>query len=596
MNQGHFFKADNETIFDVNNGIYIFRYLELCNKNKTTDIEKFPISVVFKKSTIEFNFIGKNDESRFGSFQLLTIPILQISESEISNEIIKCYERELVHNFDSSFIWDEQKKYSFSIEYDFHTQNGNDEQKHKNIRKNFYKKLLLDFIEDFYHSKVFHKSSLFLEIKSYLDSNKIFKGIYLKYDYLQKKDLFEDNHLTQIKKSYVESGIKFIEFTTDTENYKYFSKEKNKKEWLAIAEDELEEIISDKDFKELYKCEDLLDEKDKINLERKISNWLVKNYEVYRSFSFFLSTLPLKSKSIGVTVILVIIIFILAFISFSYNTLPFVLYSIILVSSIFGASILFASFFKSFAINIIMPRLQMALLTSWIAFLSTLDFWKYRFDTIFYPDGLLAGVFFLFASSLYLYFEIKRNTMLILKTYIIRKIANVIGFGFLLSLFIGLFGMSFLTRNYFTHSDFLETKIVREHINALNEYDNKKGDLEKLIKSYSKLSESPIHPLKIDEKRTLNKSKAMLIGLINNFSKIEQDTFYNDKKKLFTKIDTFSLSENKEYKVLYKYRLPLIECNLYLFPGFLFLTAAFALFSGIFLTLLFDDKPVTDPL
>ena len=50
-----------------------------------------------------------------------------------------------------------------------------------------------------------------------------------------------------------------------------------------------------------------------------------------------------------------------------------------------------------------------------------------------------------------------------------------------------------------------------------------------------------------------------------------------------------------QQKVAYKYQIGL-EKPIFVMPGVLILMASATLFSGIFLTLLFDDKPVTDPL
>jgi hypothetical protein len=589
MNQGKFFKADNDTIFDKDNGIYIFRYLELFDNSKVSDVERYPIYLVFKNSTIEFNFIGtmlEGEKTQFGNFRLITIPISQFKNNDTSREIIKCYNRKLVYSFNTQFKWKKIIDKPYSRNYDLDKQGE--------LKDNFYKKILLDFVEDLYHSQVFYKSTLFNRIKEYLDGCNIFKGIYLKHDYLQKKEFIDNNDDKQITKAFVEAGISYVEYITQIENFEYFSKQTYEDNWLDIAELELQKVINYRKFRELSSKE--LEKKEKKEFEKEVSNWLVKNYEITKAFVFFYTSLSEPYKRIFTIVIPLVSFFIIisTLLSFNYNVLPSLFYIITLLSLLFGFVIAAFSIYKPYIINILMPRLQMALLTSWIAFLSTLDFWKYRFDTLFISEGLPGGILLLLACCLYIFYEVRRNTKMESRAYILRKISNIIGFGFILSLFIGLIGMSFFTKNYFTHSDFLETKIVREHIQALESYDSTKDNLEKSIKFYSLLLERPKHSKNGDSLKSMNLKKENLFYWNKRLLKLEQDSFFTNKNLIFAKIDTFSLSKSNS-KVLYRFQLP-FQFNLYLFPGFLFLTAAFALFSGIFLTLLFDDKPITDPL
>ncbi len=295
----------------------------------------------------------------------------------------------------------------------------------------------------------------------------------------------------------------------------------------------------------------------------------------------------------------------------------------ILVSIGLGFSLVLFSMFQSYIVNLIIPRLLMAMTTAWIAILSSLDFWKSSFD-VSVKDALFYAFFLIFFTSCFLLFEIRRNTNLSDKPKMVWKLLNVIIPAYILSLSIGLAGTSLLAKKFMTHTDFFDVKAVQSNIYEVKNYVNIKDQLvqkkDSLRKSLADTERELRHYLSLkefmgskelidniiksgnDDKICIsNQIEKIDRNIIENDIQLKPETIYNnllenDDLKSYKLVD--EKGQKSSQRVIYPFKIKIFknEITIILIPGFLILMSAFALFSGIFLTLLFDDKPVTDPL
>ena len=121
-----------------------------------------------------------------------------------------------------------------------------------------------------------------------------------------------------------------------------------------------------------------------------------------------------------------------------------------------------------------------------------------------------------------------------------------------------------------------------------------KSNERKIIGDSIRSIESDIHKLKLLKNKLFNK-------LMKDNDQLDVDTLYA-KLKTFNSTDhprpvrkNNGLRLSREKLAFYTYDFWGNDVII-MVPGFLILMAAFALFSAVFLTLLFDSKPVTEPL
>ena len=253
------------------------------------------------------------------------------------------------------------------------------------------------------------------------------------------------------------------------------------------------------------------------------------------------------------------------------------------ISTLLGIFFFLVSIGYSFGINILLPRLQMAVITAWLAILPSLDVWKNYFD-IKIKDAAYYGTAIILFTACYVLFEIRRNTKLQNKTKLIWKLINVILPGYLLSLSIGTVGMSFVNQKFLLHSDFFENKVVRENIYELQRYDSIR------TVQYNQALRTLLG------KNTRGREQAIL-NLVDY--KTNPDSM-EVKSKIYDRIGHLHLVDNgqasrQQFAYIFHFSVG-PKKSIIVIPGFLVLMSAIALLSGIFLTLLFDDKPITDPL
>jgi hypothetical protein len=752
MSTGKFFIPEFSDSNDKSAEIFRYRLLESSKTNPGTEIH--PIYVTLKSSSIEFHFQGKivsRDNGMpfiFGQVPLLTIP-LGPGKDVTTEEIQKVFNRRIGVKWFMSPSSDSElyyllvepdqgiQKLSFSSLECFGLKGFRWPKKISGgrlpdeVKQKFLRRMLLDFLEDFFQNQVFRYSSNYLTIREKLYDVVLLEGIYLKANFYLKdrevtNDYKEGEDPDKLKTfMYLDALDKWTHYITRPGTKPFFANQKEVAEvdtwwnpkvepraWLDYTDVELMNAL--RHSRNFRKNPDQgVRSSQKALIRKRSVNFLIGEFEIIKAISI---TFSLNKEMLTRFIVSIYLFSAIIFLSFdlkgersfinlrslilptvflgSVTTIPFsylqlgriylksylmtkykgriqvifirfislMLNAIFLLFPIlilgvwlifwesnklilsdwkwlifyitaflsFGLGCAVLSFIFSEAINIILPKLQMAVITSWIAILSPLDFWKVTFNISVHIAVRFAAFLILFTAA-YLYFQIKKNSNIQNITKMLWKLVNVMVPSFLLSMSVGIIGLNLVAKKYITQNSFFMESSVRENIFNINEADfekayltEQKEEIKKLINNEKiltqlltisnssgnisdtknsirkriRLRQKQIYRIneKIDSIETLLKPTA-LFDSSYNYNLITYDStlaYRDDSNNIFHLRSDKSAMKSKQ-KFSYNFIL-FKSFTVVIIPGFLLLMSSFALFSGIFLTLLFDDKPITEPL
>ena len=172
---------------------------------------------------------------------------------------------------------------------------------------------------------------------------------------------------------------------------------------------------------------------------------------------------------------------------------------------------------------------------------------------------------------------------------LITRAASLLFFGFIISLYIGILlinwtGDKILDRSGILSSYFSERIIFpEENLKVSFVNDETKALVKEILDAY-KLNE--------DRKTEEFKNKICYINL-------KYRSLYEENKlSLFRYLQylQFGKSEDKNHRLMYVLKFYYPEMDIYVLPHLLIYKTIFVLFFGIFLQLIFEEKPVTEPL
>ncbi len=631
MITGHFFTPEYDKLDD--SVVNIFRYTPLVynTANNESLINTPPVYVIFNSGTITFYFQGmiltdfpvvETTRNMYVQTPILTIPLGKYFFEDTYKDIIDIFGRALSLKIDDgykfkSFPQDEEKlAWSNLYVFDFpgHEWENLSWSAHNCIyRPHFLKRLLLDFLDDFFNGTVFNLSPKYHDTRGAILNSYVLKGIYLKADFFIKKQSLEDAQLNLAGGNgivisplenirHLDALTKWIEFI----NY-LFTKNSG---WFDYSASELKKAVLKNNSFSVEKTAINPAEKNGRNrqnekrhaIAKRTVNYLIRNYEIFlASRIVFIKAFKIKSVWIPLAILLFSSYFLLQ------NQLnePFKWVVLILLDTLIaGIGIIVSSLIFHFhcSVNLVMPRLLMTITTSWIAILSNMDNMKRGFN-LKPLEALGYAVVLISVTSFFLVYEIVGNTLITNFWKILRKVVNVVIPGILLSLCIGLFGMTLLIRPYLIQSDFFDLKVtVRENIEEFRTRDNQDKTLTQ------KVEKLKMQLLITDQRfiKPVQKELALADSALNDFREKHPE---ESRKVLYDKLHRLHLNDgaegngqlkgnltNKNRQLAYFYNIGPINRKIIVLPGYLLLMASFAYFSGIFLTLLFDNKPVTDPL
>ena len=585
--RGKFFLVDKHSRFAA--GQIVFRYMPVTKiikdkPDKTNDIDemkyfpKYPLYLIIKPYTIDFYLhIPVNFSEEAFSEQhtcILHLPLslnLSVKDnlSGTLNDIyfssIKIPEGYEFNNigFNNAY-WD-----SFDYPEENLNQNGS--------KQLFLRRLLLDFIYDMEHSTIFEASTFYEEIEVYLKENFVFSAISAKAEYnFNRKIYFEAE---SFKKSYLIHVSKLFDSEIQLLNILRKEEAQNNlivQNWFYGIEKEYEKILFNKKFPRTEWLDIMLEKKDEKYFEknkkilRESARWFLRRYA-------FLNGYKAISQFYRNRVITLILIACFSFVVFPLIVLNNnkLLYNFFSTNQIeHSVAIIFYEFLGIIpfvilgvivfwrmvlpTLGMLVPRLMMAIASAWLLFSTTEELVKTSFDVQVFDVYKIWVLLLIIPIIAFMAVEINNMAPDINAFTILRRIFALLTIGFMYSLLIGMFFTNSLTKTMLIRSGYLEN-FYKTEVGTFSEYNNN-------VKRF----------------------------------------YYKDKEKPLTEKERYEQLRDIKYNFLgktlqLKYDIPVFKNatpfeKFEIFPGMLMYRAIFAMFIGIFIQLIFEDKPITEPL
>jgi hypothetical protein len=487
-------------------------------------------------------------------------------------------------------------------------------------KKIYFRKLLLDFIYDLEHTHVFENSPYYEEAEVRLRENFMFNAIAAKAAYYWNrhnwiKKLYEEQREKDTSGEHTgndEKGGKaiyaenlaatekqWLDILRSEQSCEYCSYSSG---WFQSVEKEYEDVIlpesKNKHAEEVfdrYEWRQTLKqgsnsrdqnhttyEKDNLNITRESVRWFLRRYNFISAARLLWNFCKLRHREFILAAILGLVI--VAYIGCANDTnylfvkicIYYLLWSICLLIVFLLLFIIRSAFSalrkripcfmkkdQSFhkdssglalpVLGMLMPRLIMAISSAWIFITTTEEIYKSSFDVTFSTGWWVALL--IIPIMLFMMLEVRNIAPDVKSSSIFYRCIVVLGIGFIYSLIIGMFFINFTAKRILPRSDYLPT--------FYHELDNTKWE----------------NPYKGKELEKIKKSNS--------------SNLYDDLGKVH-------LKSNEIYRVLPEWpvllKIKIVCFDLDVLPVMLLFRTFFALFIGIFIQLIFEDKPITEPL
>ncbi len=635
MIAGTFFKVDRDSIPEK--GQVLFRYLRVSWKDKaknTDDEHHYPVYAVLTVHAIDFYYHGPDKSgSHHQHNRLLHLPLsLNLAvKDNLTSRLRNAYKANADINENYKMAKSPGLCYAslscFKVNDTGNIGSG----------KLFLRYLILDFLYDLEHSQVFNASPHIEDIEVRLRENFFFSAIAAKASYFYNRVYYSEKYTSDIEQelyghNLIEAEVSWLKIIRDERAVEAFWGS----DWFRKVEKEYQDVLfSDFDRAKWREhiCGEMSKDKDSQNIRilRESTRWFLRRYDMLSSFrsvlqyknnrkyglwvaavfSFLFFPLYLQEiapKEDGLNIVALAIYLLLGFI-------PFLLLFLVL---------LYRRMFLPI-IGAMLPRLLMATASSWLFFTTTEELWKSDFDL------KLNEIFWIFILLLlpivsFMAVEIRNQAPDIPSTALGGRISQVLLIGLIYSFIIGLFFTNLTGEKILVRSGYL-TEFYKKNLNS-GLFDSKKKVVTTAL-ALGLMNGSDETLVNYMGKEELQKEMMEKQWMINqNSEKFDNITFlaklaymddkvnpiddYADNKWIeiilkadpagaYDKLSLFTYSLFSK-NIQLKYDVPVVlwpgqsAGMVVVFPGMLIFRAVFALFMGIFVQLIFEDKPITEPL
>jgi hypothetical protein len=587
MNRGLYFKVDENS--DYANGILYFRYIPIIRSKRKGGESDYPIYMTISSSSINF-FIQErlNQESTYKHTELFHLPLSTNlrSRDNLKNLLKEFFNKPVQEVKFSSYTCRKNLDPPTYADLDFPEVIVVSNHWNINSETFFitYRQLILDFLFDLEHSQVFINSPYYEKAEESLRQDLFFSSLASKYDFYYKKELLKKG-----KEAYQKDEVMRIKEVEDgkmtNENLKKWQSNRQsvikklyddyilaRNQWLEIiCSPGMDKIINpvnnwfttiEKEHRNIY-FKDNIPENSKFikNIsttnESKIiwknsSKWFLRRYDFISAARL---AMPIQGNLfLLLSLVLLMFVYILVSLFFDSKLFEFdfaLLIKIPLSLIIFVQLFVILGYLKTrlFLMELSLPRILMASTSAWLLLISSDEGWRSHFDfNINY--SIIIGIIITIVLFLFMIREVQNLTLLKIKNLLLRvTIVFLIGLSY--SLVVGALYSSFMAKTLLTR-----TEIVNDYFNESKSFDNEQA---------WKYKEQKVNVT------------------FEDFTQIPSKKF---------------LGNDTECNIMYKYQLniPFVDdsFSLYLFPGMLVINSFLALFIGIFLQLIFEEKPVTE--
>lgn len=652
MIQGQFFKVDENSNYQ--NGQIVFRYLPVAWKNESKQMNEplYPVYLVLNPYAVDFYYHGlpfdengKNkDDSKETPYPHAHIRILHLplslnlaAKDNLSSRLISFYSGKYKIN----------NKYKQSIDDNFcaywnlEVFNLAEEcsQKKEMI---FLRKLILDFIFDLEHSHVFEASPNYEQVEVRLRENYLFSAISAKASYYYNVKIYIENFSNDdIRDIYaerlVDSEKQWLNIIRDeraTETFWHTG-------WFRQVEKEYNSVIFPRDFKRDAWRKELIyisgdtesyDEQN-IRILKQSARWYLRRYNIISGIGSILQFYNSRKPLLILLIVICLIIFPAYFLIYNIDansdtyTVSFILYFLLGLIPLSVASFFALNKMIIPLISASLPRLLMTISSSWVIFSTTEELVKSSFDVRLFGNEMNWAFLLVVPVVLFMAVEIKNLAPeLKLKDMFIR-ISYILGLGLFYSILIGLFFINFYNETILNRSGYLPL-FISNHIPDSSKFKldtelkaigigllNDENDLIEDYKTkYDSILRSTIVIKVLDSlnlQRSFTKAQQTKLAYFHDkINKIDEkeDTAWIKRILAPSELDAVKMLDRVSYKLRIfnldtlemklMYKIPIIknQSSFEVFPGMLLFRAFFSLFIGIFIQLIFEDKPITEPL
>jgi len=655
--QGSFFSLYRDS--QNSEGGVLFKYEKYFIEDKTASNKKhFPVYIQILKHSVKFIFQGIIDGNYYHS-ELFSLPLsANLNSSDNLTSILKSISygkldiKEIINKKENG---KEYKIFTENISYNktvFYSRLDPEQLPEEKTEYLTFKKILLDFLFDLEHSEIFKFSKFYENMEMRLKDNAYFNLIASKYLFLFYKKIFTKKKGADIlhkilTKKYLQAAEQWHNLIVNINLEHYFDTE-----WLKNVETE----YIDLDFINVLKTKEKsilnltknIKENQKKNLENAVKQSLLWNLRRYN----FLNSYKLVSRNNKKTrIILSILAASLTFVFFfsvEFNNLFWRIGILLILLGIVLKVIINFNKSTSLMLNILFPRLLVAILSGWILFMATEELWKAWFDISFYY-ALLPSFAILFTILLFIFYEISNIAVnkINFKRLLLRALYLVFIATFY-SAIIGIAGSTIMAKKLIGNSGYLS-----EYLSGIKYFPNNKENdlpdspwtedsaifiktlyLSNYINNNGKIriNNSKIFFINNQQEKYIDISSDLGIelGLITGEILIANDSNYIDTrtndtlcierinkiidnqnnsklKKQINKPISHNLFELMKYinapkskmKIFYEHEPVILEhkwTRFKIFPGMLLINTFIAMFFGIFFQLSVQEKTITEPI
>ena len=479
-----------------------------------------------------------------------------------------------------------------------HTGGGKDSE---NIRGFLcYRRLILDFLFDLEHSEIFKHSPLYDEIEVKLLENKYFNLIAAKASYYYDRQVYLDTRYDWQSRKITARRL------ADSEKHYLFLLRRQEtvdllvgsKGWFSNVEIEHERVLFNK--KDGFRrtqwrqhLEQVVPEmesrENNSHLLRNSARWFIRRYSFLSSFRSLQQATRFRGWFLLLCIIAVVGLFAIALreipetfsvpvalavpVDFTFKLTYWLVHAVAIIGVLVILALFRCSRHYPQAIGMLMPRLIMAISSAWIIFSTTEELWKTGFDLNLLGIHTIWIVLICAAILLFMSVEIRNMAPDIKRKRIWWRISGIFAIGLIYSVILGVFFTNVAAPKMLVRSGYLEEFF------ELDVLDSTKYQ-------YCCIDTSIESGTCVRRYRDIPQA----------FSVAEPDSQYLALQAVEVK-NTPPL-EMVSCNIPVLQRIPLFgsDFHLHIFPGMLLFRAFFALFVGIFIQLVFEDKPITEPL
>jgi len=641
MEFGHFFKLDSFSKLDK--GKVSFRYLAVRIKKLSpgeADVI-YPVYLEMGRNSINFYYHqgnyqdnGSTTRESHRNVRILHLPLsINLNIKDTLSAILSSGVYQTYYEIGSEYevLYDDDYIAYWNLE----VFNPGDYKKNldSSKRKLSFRKLLLDFLFDLEHSQVFYNNPIIEEVEIRLKENFLFNALAAKASYYWLREQYQKNRFNKklalhYGRELAAAEQQWIDIMQDARAVSVFS---NASDWfIPDVEVELERVLFPKDGFNRNRWRKLLEKDDaknftseNIRLLRRSAQYFSRRYNIFDA----LRTIWLSKPN---RFLFFLIVGIPASIYFAWD-LSSPMRSVSTFEScilfVFAAFLVFLVLMFLFfydmvftLLGIIMPRLIMAISSAWLFFVITEEFWETSLDIN--VSEHLSVLFLLVPVVLFVGLEIRNIAPDISVHWLIGRMTGILLISFIYSLVIGTLFINFAGKRLLIKSGYLD--VFFERLVQSESVTIKDGRwLEAAAKLYISKSEN----ISVDSLGT-TMQQVMTSSAWNEFNKLSEHDrrkildLYLNHLKMQTHLESkdFFLTaikeKNSNQKQLYNYlsnvvfkssgmpimqeltfQLPLLgKYSLVIFPSLLLYRAIYTIFIGIFIQLIFEEKPITEPL